>query len=126
MLRTTSRASIRLSLVAAAVAAAFCVAPLHAQTQQRPAGRGQTTQPAQPARRPATQKPAAPTAKPPAAPAPIQQAAPPAPPPPPAAQDLRFKTIYTTADQKTESVSYQKGQRQRFEFADMLVLKQND
>ena len=124
MILSTSRATVRMVLFTAAVAAAFCVAPLEAQTPPRPAGRGQTPQ--QPARRPATQKPT--TQKPaPPAPAPAApQAAAPAPAPVPAAQDLRFKTIYTAADQKTESVSYQKGQRQRFEFADMVVLKQND
>jgi hypothetical protein len=108
-------------LVKAVAAAAFTVAPLEAQTPQRPAGRGQTPPPA---RRPAPQKPAAPAPAA-SAPAPAPPAAP-APPPAPAAQDLRFKTIYTTAGQKTESVSYQKGQRQRFEFADMVLLKQND
>ena len=112
----------------AAVAATFCVPSLGAQTSQRPAGRGQAAQPARPStQKPATQKPA--TQKPAPAPAkPVPQAATTAPTPPPApvAQDLRFRTVYTTGDQKTESVSYQKGSRQRFEFADTVLLKQND
>jgi hypothetical protein len=119
-----SRATLRLSLVAAAMAAAFCIAPVEAQTPQRPAGRGQTPQPA---RRPAPQRPAAPAPAAPSAPATAtQKPAPPAPPPAPVPQDLRFKTVYTTGDQKTESVTFHKGLRQRFEFADMLLLKQND
>src|SRR5688572_23487747 len=122
-----SRATLRSSLVAAAMAAAFCIAPVEAQTPQPPAGRGQTPQPA---RRPAPQRPAAPAPAKPSAPATATQKpappAPPAPPPAPVAQDLRFRTVYTTGDQKTESVTFQKGVRQRFEFADMLLLKQND
>ena len=82
-----------------------------AQAQRRPA----------PPRRPAPSQPAAPppaTEKPPA-PAP----APPAPPPP---QDLRFKTAYTTGDQRTETVTLIKGERERFEFQDMVLLRQHD
>jgi len=37
-----------------------------------------------------------------------------------------MKTVYTTGAQKTESVSYQKGLRQRFEFGDMVLVKQPD
>ena len=37
-----------------------------------------------------------------------------------------MKTAYTTAGQKTESVTYRKGQRERFEFGDVIVIKQND
>ena len=130
-----SRPSIRVFVLVAAVAATFCVPSLEAQTPQRPTGRGQSPQPTRPAtqkpatQRPATQKPAtqkpAPTPAP-AKPAPQAAAPAPAPPPPPLAQDLRFKTVYTTGDQKTESVSYQKATRQRFEFADTVLLKQND
>ena len=39
----------------------------------------------------------------------------------PVAQDLRMKTAYTTAGQKTESVTFKKGQRERFEFGDVIV-----
>jgi hypothetical protein len=42
------------------------------------------------------------------------------------AQDLRMKTAYTTAGQKTESVTFKKGQRERFEFGDVIVIKQYD
>ena len=92
--------------------------PVNGQTAQRPAqGRGQT-----PARPPAApRQPAAPT------PAPAT-AKPPEPPPPPkpVAQDLRMKTVYTAAAQKTESVTYRKGPRERFEFGDVIVLRQPD
>jgi len=37
-----------------------------------------------------------------------------------------MKTVYTSESQKTETVTYFKGARQRYEFADMLVLKQPD
>jgi hypothetical protein len=86
------------------------------------AAQGQTQKPA--ARPPA--KPAAPQARKPApAPAipvaaePVQA---PAPPPP----DVRFKAVYTTGDMKTESVSYVKGERERYEFQEMVLLRQHD
>src|SRR5262245_42722841 len=75
-----------------------------------------------PAARPSTAKPAPSTAKP-AAPTPTVAAKPPAPPPP---EDLHFKTVYTNGDQKTETVTYIKGDRERFEFQDMVLLKQHD
>jgi hypothetical protein len=76
-----------------------------------------------PPARPSTAKPAPSTAKP-AAPTPTVAAAkPPAPPPP---EDLHFKTVYTNGDQKTETVTYIKGNRERFEFQDMVLLKQHD
>jgi len=38
-----------------------------------------------------------------------------------------MKTVYTASDQKTESVTYQKGARERFEFgSDVILLKQHD
>src|SRR5262245_12031250 len=87
--------------------------PAWAQTPQRPAGQGQkpaaptTKPPATTAKPPATTaKPPATTAKPPAA-ATAKPSEPP-PPPKPVAQDLRMKTAYTTAGQKTESVTYKK------------------
>ena len=49
----------------------------------------------------------------------------PAPAPPPA-QDVRFKSTYTTGDTKTEGVTYIKGDRERFEFQDMVLIKQHD
>jgi len=41
-------------------------------------------------------------------------------------EDLHFKTVYVNGDQKTETVTYIKGQRERFEFQDMVLLKQHD
>jgi hypothetical protein len=37
-----------------------------------------------------------------------------------------MKTVYTTSDQKTESVTYRKGERERFEFGDVILLRQHD
>jgi hypothetical protein len=74
--------------------------------------------PAQPARPRTT----APAPKP-ATAAPAAPAKPPAPPPP---EDVRFKSTYTTGEMKTESVTYIKGERERFEFQDMVLLKQHD
>ena len=111
-----------ISILAASLAIALCTPGLEAQTAQRPAGQGQ---------KPAAPRPAGPTAKPPATtakpPAPATaKPAEPAPPPKPVVQDLRMKTAYTTAGQKTESVTYKKGQRERFEFGDVIVIKQYD
>jgi hypothetical protein len=93
------------------------VLPLHAQTRPKPAA----PQPKPPAKTPV--RPPVRT------PAPAPAAAKPAdlaPPPKPVAQDLRMKTMYTAADQKTESATYQKGARERFEFGDVVLLKQHD
>ena len=110
-----SRRSI--SVFAIAFVVAVGALPLDAQTPQRPGARGQTP-PRTAAPRPATPQrpPAAPAAKP----------AEPPPPPKPVAQDLRAKTVYTAGDQKTESVTYRKGERERFEFGDVVLLKQHD
>ncbi len=120
MLCSLSRRILPVLVVATAI---FWSLPLQAQTAQRPAGQGQ--KPAAP------QRPTAPTAKPPATtakpPAPATaKPAEPAPPPKPVVQDLRMKTAYTTAGQKTESVTYRKGQRERFEFGEVIVIKQHD
>lgn len=85
---------------------------LVAQTPQKPAAQKP---------RAAQQKPQKPAPAPAAKPA--ESAKPPAPPLP---QDVRFKTAYTTEGMKTETVSYIKGQRERFEFQDMVLLKQHD
>jgi hypothetical protein len=116
MLRTSTRFSR--TLVLAAVAAALWAPPLAAQTQPKPQPTGRGAQaPRRPAppRRPAAPPPAAPAAA--KAPEPVQ---------PPAPQDVRFKTTYTTGDQKTETVTFVKGERERFEFQDMVLLKQHD
>jgi hypothetical protein len=66
---------------------------------------------------PTTKKPAPPaTAK----PAPLK----PEPPPPPS--DIRFTSKYSTGDQVTESVTYIKGTRERYELGDMILLRQHD
>jgi hypothetical protein len=65
--------------------------------------------------KPSTSKPA--TAKP---------APPKAVPEPPPPSDLRFKTRYTNGDQVTESVSYIRGDRERYELSDMILLRQHD
>lgn len=65
---------------------------------------------------PAKSAPAKPAA--PAAVAPAPKAAP--------AADLRFKSKYTTGDQVTESTAYIKGARERYELADMVLLRQHD
>jgi hypothetical protein len=67
--------------------------------------------------RPATQKPA------PSATKPVEPVKPPAPPPP---EDVRFKSVYTTGEQRTETVTFIKGPRERYEFQDMVLLKQHD
>ncbi len=81
-----------------------------------------------------TQKPPTQTAKPPQKP-PVQPAKPaepvkapaaPAPAPPPVPQDLKYGATYTAEGFKTESVTYVKGQRERFEFQDIVLLKQHD
>src|SRR5262245_16333618 len=112
----------RLAVVSAVVFScvmALCITPLDAQTPvPRPGARGQT-----PPRAPAPRQPAKPQ-RPPAQPA--AKPAEPPPPPKPVAQDLHMKTVYTAGDQKTESVTYRKGERERFEFGDVVVLKQHD
>lgn len=116
------RSILGVSVFVAVLGAANSLFTLQAQTAQRPAGQGQ---------KPAAPRPAAPTTKPPAttakppAPATAKPAEPP-PPPKPVAQDLRMKTAYTTGGQKTESVTFKKGQRERFEFGDVIVIKQYD
>ncbi len=110
MTPSTLRTSIRSFLVLVAIGATLWTLPLQAQSQQRPGARGAVPS------KPSTQKPAAPA---PATPKPVE----PAPPPP---EDVRFRTIYTTGDQRTESVTYIKGARERFEFQDMVLLKQHD
>ena len=105
--------------VALTLALPLAARPAAAQTQtQKPApARPSTAKPS--TAKPSTAKPAQPTAKP-AAPETVKA---PAPPPP---QDVRFKSTYTNGDMKTESVTYIKGARERYEFQDMVLLKQPD
>jgi hypothetical protein len=73
--------------------------------------------------RPAPPKSATPAPAKPAPAAPVAVAKAPTPPPP---QDVRFKSVYTTGEMKTEGVTYIKGERERFEFQDMVLLRQHD
>jgi hypothetical protein len=41
-------------------------------------------------------------------------------------EDVRFKSIYTTGGQRTETMTFIKGHRERYEFQDMVLLKQHD
>ncbi len=73
----------------------------------------------------AGRKPAPPTRKPaPAAPATKPAAAKPEPPPPPS--DIRFTSKYTTGEELTESTTYIRGNRERYELGDMILLRQHD
>src|SRR6266545_2672578 len=113
----TLRFNIASALVLSFVVA-LCATPLQAQSAPKPA----------PQTKPAPKAPARPPARTPApAPAPAAaKPAAPAPPPKPVVQDLRMKTVYTAGEQKTESVTYRKGERERFEFGEVVLLKQHD
>jgi hypothetical protein len=84
----------------------------------------QGTKPAPPAKAPVKpvpkKSPAAPVKK---------EVAPPvvaAPPPPAPPSDVRFKSKYTAGDQVTESTSYIREQRERYELGDIILIKQRD
>jgi hypothetical protein len=114
----TLRFNIASALILSFVVA-LCAAPLQAQTAPKPAAPQTKTPPKAPARPPARTPAPAP------APAAAKPAAP-APPPKPVVQDLRMKTVYTAGEQKTESVTYRKGERERFEFGEVVLLRQHD
>jgi hypothetical protein len=98
--------------VAVVLVSLLCSASLAlAQTGQKPAGQ----KPAPSTRKPATAKPA------PAKPAPAVKPA-----PAPAPSDVRFKSRYTTGDQITEGMTYLRGNRERYELGDMILLRQHD
>lgn len=64
-------------------------------------------------------------------PAPSRKPAPAAPPPKVAAKpappsDVRFTSRYTSDDQVTESITYVRGNRERYELADMILIRQHD
>src|SRR5262245_3737535 len=107
--------SLRRFVLTVALALPLATLPAAAQTQtQKPApARPSTAKPS--TAKPSTAKPAQPIAA-----EPVKA---PAPPPP---QDVRFKSTYTNGDMKTESVTYIKGARERYEFQDMVLLKQPD
>lgn len=73
----------------------------------------------------AGRKPAPATRKP-APPAPATKPAPAKPEPPPPPSDIRFKSKYTTGEQVTESVTYIRGNRERYELGEMVLLRQHD
>src|ERR1041385_115819 len=105
------------------VVLAFGVLPLAAQTAPKPAPKPAAPQTKTPPKTPA-RPPARPSA--PAAAAPAAKPAEPPAPPKPVAQDLHMKTVYTTGPQKTESVLYRKGEHERFEFGEVVLLRQHD
>ena len=84
--------------------------PALGQTGQQAAGQ----KPAPSTRKPTTAKPA------PAKPAAVAKPTAPVP------TDIRFKSRYTTGDQVTEGVTYLRGQRERYEIGDMILLRQHD
>jgi hypothetical protein len=94
----------------------MAVSPLGAQSSTQP-----KPLPQKPASKPAQPRSPAPTKTAPAPAAPVAEVKPPATPP-----DVRFKSTYVTGDMKTEAVTYVKGERERFEFKDMVLLKQHD
>src|SRR6185436_1902711 len=77
-------------------------------------------------------KPAPKTTKPPAktAPAPKKPAAPATaaaiPPPPPPPSDVRYKTTYVNADQTTDSTTFVRDTRERYELGDTILIRQYD
>jgi hypothetical protein len=104
------------------LALSLAVSPLTAQTQtqtQKPAPKPAPAQVKPPQTKPAPAKPA-PTA------APVKPAPEPSTPAPPPPQDIRFKSTYTAGELTTETVTFIKGERERFEFQDMVLLKQRD
>jgi hypothetical protein len=102
----------RLRLSALVVTFAFVCSPLAFAQGAKPA--------------PKTAKPpakAAPAAKKPAAPAVVTPAVPPPPPPP---SDVRFKTTYVNGEQTTQSTTYLRDNRERYELGDTILIKQRD
>ena len=110
----TSRSARLLAASIIATTLAISARPLAAQA------------PAPPKPAPAKPRPVPPKSSGPAKPAPAAPAAAAKAPAPPAPQDVRFKSVYTTGQMKTEGVTYIKGERERFEFQDMVLLRQHD
>ena len=110
-MRPASRLAPLFAVLFTAAAVTLCHMPAAAQAQRRPGAQPGASQ----------QKPPAPAPRP--AAKPPEPPRPPAPPPP---EDVRFESSYTTEGMKTETVTYIKGQRERFEFQDMVLLKQHD
>jgi hypothetical protein len=110
----------RLRLLAIICAAlTFAAAATTADAQQPTPRRGGA--PATP--RPATPRRGGPppaTTAPKPAPAEVKKVEPPAPP------DARFRTVYSSGDQKTDTVMFVKGPRKRYEFQEMILIDQSD
>jgi hypothetical protein len=104
-MRPLSR-SVTLFVLIPALVAGGSIGLRAAQTTQKP-----------PVQAKPPQKPAPPPAK------PAEPAKAPATPVP---QDLKYGAIYTAEDLKTSSFTFVKGQRERFEFQDIVLLKQHD
>jgi len=71
-------------------------------------------------------KPAPKTAKPPAKSAPAAKKVEPPPPPPAPPSDVHYKTTYVNADQTSESATYIRDARERYELGDTILIKQHD
>ena len=117
---TTQRLGFpRLRHFAIACAVLTCAAAVDTadaqQTTPRRGGAPATPRPATPRR---GGPPPATPAKP--APAEVKKVEPPAPP------DARFRTVYTAADQKTDTLMFVKGPRKRYEFQEMILIDQSD
>jgi hypothetical protein len=116
-MRPLSR-SVTLFVLMLAAAAGGSTTLRAVQTTQKPPT--QTTKP--------PQKPPTQTAKPPQKPAtqPAKPAEPAKAPVAVAPQDLKYAATYTAEDLKTASFTFVKGPRERFEFQDIVLLKQHD
>jgi len=92
------------------------------------AGGSTTLRAAQTTQKPPTQKPPTQTAKPPQKPVaqPAKPAEQPKAPAPPVPQDLKYAATYTADALKTASFTFVKGPRERYEFQDIVLLKQHD
>src|SRR3954462_1174013 len=103
--------------IAASLLLALCWTPLGAQAPKPAQSPKPAPAPAQSGQRPPARppRPTAPPAKP-TTPAPAPAAVGP---PKAVGPELALEGVYTTGDQRTESATYVKGQRQRFEFGDM-------
>jgi hypothetical protein len=124
-MRAVIRSSYR-SLVFTLSICGFAVTTVVAQAPAQP----KPAPPRQAAPRQTKPAPKPQPPKPPAAPAkaaePAPAPAPPPPPPPPPPEDVVYKTTYVTGNQKTETATSVKGDRERYDFSDSVVLRQHD
>ena len=120
MTRLMSHVRVGSALLLASFLVVAFTSPLGAQTapKPKPAAPAPPRAPARPPARTPAPKPAPSTA--------AAKPAEPTPPPKPVVLDVRMKTVYTADDQKTESATYRKGERERFEFGEVVLIKQPD